>query len=192
MSTAKDEIFEKNVIAATTAWLENMVIGLNLCPFAKAIHVKKQIRFAVSMAVDCNSLLADIRRELTLLVAANPEEIESTLIIHPAVLGDFLEYNDFLAVCDSELEEMELDGIVQVASFHPAYQFAGTKADDVTNFTNRSPYPTLHLLRESSVSRVVAQFPNVEGIYKANVATMRKVGKTQLERMMVDWLKPQH
>ena len=192
MSTAKDEIFEKNVIAATTAWLEKMVIGLNLCPFAKAIHVKKQIRFVVSLAVDSDALLADFRRELACLVATNPAEIESTLIIHPAVLTDFFEYNDFLAVCDSELEEMELDGIVQVASFHPAYQFAGTKVGDVTNYTNRSPYPTLHLLRESSVSRAVAQFPDVDGIYKSNMATMRKVGKAQLERLMVDLLNTEH
>ena len=192
MSTAKDEIFEKNVIAATTAWLEKMVIGLNLCPFAKAIHVKKQIRFVVSLAVDSDALLADFRRELACLVATNPAEIESTLIIHPAVLTDFFEYNDFLAVCDSELEEMELDGIVQVASFHPAYQFAGTKVGDVTNYTNRSPYPTLHLLRESSVSRAVAQFPDVDGIYKSNMATMRKVGKAQLERLRVDLLNTEH
>ena len=192
MSTAKDEIFEKNVIAATTAWLEKMVIGLNLCPFAKAIHVKKQIRFVVSLAVDSDALLADFRRELACLVATNPAEIESTLIIHPAVLTDFFEYNDFLAVCDSELEEMELDGIVQVASFHPAYQFAGTKLGDVTNYTNRSPYPTLHLLRESSVSRAVAQFPDVDGIYKSNMATMRKVGKAQLERLRVDLLNTEH
>ncbi len=184
----KDEIFEKNVIAATAAWLEKMVIGLNLCPFAKAIHVKKQIRFAVSMAIDSDSLLADFKRELTHLVATDSEEIESTLIIHPNVLTDFFDYNDFLAVCDSALEEMELDGIVQVASFHPAYQFAGTKAGDVTNFTNRSPYPTLHLLREASVSRAAAQFPGLEGIYNANMATMRKIGKAQLERMMVDLL----
>jgi uncharacterized protein len=188
VSTTTWEILEKNVIAATTAWLEKVVIGLNLCPFAKAIHVKKQIRYSVSPAVDGSSLLADFKRELAHLVETSPEEIESTLIIHPRVLTDFLEYNEFLAVCDNELEEMGLDGIVQVASFHPAYQFAGTKAGDVTNFTNRSPFPTLHLLRESSVSRAVAQFPNVDGIYKANMETMRKIGKTQLERMVVDLL----
>lgn len=180
------EILEKNVIAATTAWLEKVVIGLNLCPFAKAIHVKKQIRFAVSFAVDADSLLADFKRELGRLVATDPEEIESTLIIHPNVLTEFLEYNDFLGICDRQLEGMELDGIVQVASFHPAYQFAGTKPGDVTNFTNRSPYPTLHLLREASVSRAVDTFPNVDGIYKANMVTLRKIGTAQMKAVLVE------
>ena len=190
MSTTEDEILEKNVVAATTAWLEKVVIGLNLCPFAKAIHVKKQIRYAVSFAIDCDALLADLKTELAKLWTANPAEIESTLIIHPKVLTDFLEYNDFLAVCDSVLEELDMDGVVQIASFHPAYQFAGTKAGDVTNFTNRSPYPLLHLLREDSVSRAVDTFPEVEGIYKANMATLRKLGRAQLESLAVDLLKP--
>ena len=188
MSVKSGEILEKNVIAATTAWLEKVVIGLNLCPFAKAIHVKKQVRYAVSMAVDCDSLLADFKGELAHLVATDPEEIESTLLIHPNVLTEFLEYNDFLGICDRQLEEMELDGIVQVASFHPAYQFAGTQPGDVTNFTNRSPYPTLHLLREASVSRAVDTFPNVDRIYKANMVTLRKIGLAQLERIAADLL----
>jgi len=179
MSTTEDEILEKNVVAATIAWLEKVVIGLNLCPFAKAIHVKKQIRYAVSSAMDSDALLVDLKSELGKLIATNREEIESTLIIHPKVLTDFLAYNEFLAVCDGLLDEMELDGIVQIASFHPAYQFAGTKAGDVTNFTNRSPYPTLHLLREESVTRAIETFPDVEGIYNANMATLRKIGKTQ-------------
>jgi hypothetical protein len=188
LSATEKGIFEKKIIAATTDWLEKVVIGLNLCPFAKAIHVKKQIRFAVSLAVDSDALLVDFKRELTHLVGTDPEEIESTLIIHPKVLVDFLEYNEFLGVCDRQLEAMELDGIVQVASFHPAYQFAGTKAGDVTNFTNRSPYPTLHLLREASVTRAVDAFPGVEGIYRANMDTLRRLGKPQLERLMVDFV----
>ena len=169
------------VIAATTEWLEKIVIGLNLCPFAKAVHIKNQIRFVVSPATNNDALLAELKRELCLLVAADPEQIESTLLIHPDVLTDFVEYNEFLSVCDSAIEELELDGVIQVASFHPQYQFADTKVDDVTNYTNRSPYPTLHLLREESVTQALQMFPDAIGIYERNIATLRKLGKAKLD-----------
>ncbi len=169
------------VIAATTEWLEKIVIGLNLCPFAKAVHIKNQIRFVVSPATNNDALLAELKRELCLLVAADPEQIESTLLIHPDVLTDFVEYNEFLSVCDSAIEELELDGVIQVASFHPQYQFADTKVDDVTNYTNRSPYPTLHLLREESVTQALQMFPGAIGIYERNIATLRKLGKAKLD-----------
>ena len=169
------------VIAATTEWLEKIVIGLNLCPFAKAVHIKNQIRFVVSPATNNDALLAELKRELCLLVAADPEQIESTLLIHPDVLTDFVEYNEFLSVCDSAIEELELDGVIQVASFHPQYQFADTKVDDVTNYTNRSPYPTLHLLREESVTQALQMFPDAAWIYEKNIATLRKLGKAKLD-----------
>lgn len=171
------------VIAATIEWLEKIVIGMNLCPFAKAVHFKNQIRYVVSNASDSDALMADLKRELCLLVATDPDQVESTLLIHPDVLTDFDEYNDFLSVCDSAIEELELDGLIQVASFHPRYQFADTKIDDVTNYTNRSPYPTLHLLREESVSRALESFPDAVGIYEKNIATLQKLGKVRLEAM---------
>ncbi|MDQ3261817.1 MAG: DUF1415 domain-containing protein [Pseudomonadota bacterium] len=172
------------IIAATRVWLENVVIGLNLCPFAKAVHVKNQIRFVVSCAHNSDALLDDLERELQLLAEADPEQIDTTLLIHPDVLTDFLDYNDFLDLCDSVVEELELDGIIQVASFHPQYQFADTMAEDVTNYTNRSPYPTLHLLREDSVTRAVESFPDVEDIYEKNRATMERLGKAGLEKLI--------
>ncbi len=181
MSNTEENVGEKRVVDATILWLEKVVIGLNLCPFAKAIHVKNQIRYVVSMAYESTALLDDLKRELCLLVAADPEQIESTLLIHPWVLKDFVQYNDFLADCDLAIEELELDGVVQVASFHPQYQFAGTKIDDVTNYTNRSPFPMLHLLREESVTRAVKSFPDVVSIYVKNVATLKKLGKEGME-----------
>lgn len=184
MNTSEECFQEKNAIAATVAWLEQIVIGLNLCPFANAVHVRNRIRFVVSPARKSDALLDDLKRELELLVVADPQQMESTLLIHPHVLNDFFEYNDFLAVCDLALAELELEGIVQVASFHPQYQFAGTKCDDVTNFTNRSPYPILHLLREESVSQAVDTFPDVAGIFQKNMATLRKIGKTKMASML--------
>ena len=179
-----DTLSEERVIAATTAWLETVVIGLNLCPFAKAVHAKGQIRFAVSGASLNSDLLADLKRELDLLASTPAEQIESTLLIHPTVLNDFLAYNEFLWECDLAVEEMELGGFIQIASFHPQYQFAGVTPDDVTNHTNRSPYPMLHLLRESSVSHAVENFPKIESIYKNNMETLRKLGKTKITGML--------
>ena len=172
---------EDFVIAATTVWLDKVVIGLNLCPFAKSVYVKKQIRFVVSAAIQPEALLCDLKRELCLLADADPERIESTLLIHPGVLNDFAEYNDFLAVCDLAIAELELVGIVQTASFHPQYQFAGTKLNDVTNYSNRSPFPTLHLLREESVTRAVDTYPDASAIYDKNIATLKKLGTTKLD-----------
>jgi hypothetical protein len=171
-------------IAATRAWVERVVIGLNLCPFAKAVHVKDQIRYVVSDATTEEALLADLLVELKLLADADPERIDTTLLIHPHALGDFLDYNDFLDIADAALDEQELDGILQVASFHPHYQFADTGADDVENCSNRSPYPTLHLLREASVDRAVAAFPEAESIYERNIVTLRSLGYAAWARLM--------
>ncbi|MSR82729.1 MAG: DUF1415 domain-containing protein [Candidatus Latescibacteria bacterium] len=166
----------EEVIVATRMWLEQAVIGLNLCPFAKAVYVREQIRYSVSQAQDTGALLGDLERELVFLAQAAPEAVDTTLLVHPQVLTDFCEYNDFLALADAALENLGLEGVLQIASFHPAYQFAGTRADDITNYTNRSPYPMLHLLREASVNRAVAAFPEAQEIYQKNIKTMRRLG----------------
>ena len=164
------------VIAATMRWLERAVIGLNLCPFAKAVHVKGQIRYVVSDATTAEALAEELARELEFLAEANAEQVDTTLLIHPHALNDFLDFNDFLDVADGLVEALELDGTLQVANFHPQFQFEGTEADDITNYTNRSPYPTLHLLREDSVERAVAAFPEELEIASNNIATLEKLG----------------
>lgn len=165
-----------DVIAHTQDWLDKAVIGLNLCPFAKAVRIKNQIRFAVSDATDSETLLQDLASELELLAEANAEQIDTTLLIHPDALTDFLDYNDFLDVADALIEEQELDGELQVASFHPDYQFAGSGPDDIENYTNRSPFPILHLLRENSIERAVAAFPEASDIYEKNMANLLQLG----------------
>ncbi len=164
------------VIAATRRWLERAVIGLELCPFAKGVHLSGRIRWVVSRATTPDALLADLGRELQALQAADPDAVDTTLLIHPQALSDFLDYNDFLDVADAALQALGLDEVLQVASFHPRYQFAGTEPDDITNYTNRSPYPTLHLLRQASVDRAVAAFPDPEAIFGANIETLRRLG----------------
>jgi hypothetical protein len=172
-------------IAATRHWLEKAVIGLNLCPFAKAVHVKDQIRYVVSEAETPEALLAELTAELRALVAADPEETETTVVIHPRVLTNFLDYNDFLGVADAAIAELGLEGVLQIASFHPQYQFAGTEADAIENYTNRSPYPMLHLLREASVERAVAAFPDAAQIYEKNMETLRRLGHDGWRRLGV-------
>ena len=164
------------MIARTQEWLVKAVIGLNLCPFAKAVHVKEQIRYVVSDATSEEALLADLLHELESLYDADPEKVETTLLIHPYVLTDFLDYNQFLEVADAAISELEMDGEIQVASFHPDYQFAGSGPNDIENFSNRAPYPTLHLLRETSIARAVAAFPDAASIYERNIETLRRLG----------------
>ncbi len=163
-------------IEQTQAWLDKAVIGLNLCPFAKAVHTKGQIRWVESTAQDAEALLQDLVRELRLLADADPEAVDTTMLIHPEVLNDFLDFNDFLDIADAALEELDLEGVLQIASFHPQYQFAGTEEDDPGNLSNRAPYPTLHLLREDSVDRAVAAFPEAESIYERNIETLERLG----------------
>jgi len=169
-------VTNEQVIAATTNWLEKAVIGLNLCPFAKAVHVKQQVRYVVSEAETPEELVEVLRQELEVLAEASPEKTETTLLIHPYVLNDFLDFNDFLDVADALLEELDLDGILQIANFHPDYQFADSEPGDIENYTNRSPYPTLHLLREESIDRAVDAFPDAAAIFDRNMAMMRKLG----------------
>jgi len=165
-----------NIIQETQDWLIKAVIGLNLCPFAKAVHVKEQIKYVVSEATTMEQLLEDLAQELEFLAEVSREKTDTTLLIHPNVLNDFLDYNDFLELADQLLEDLDLDGELQIASFHPQYQFAGTDIDDITNFTNRSPYPTLHLLREDSIDEAVKAFPEAEAIFETNMQTMEKLG----------------
>lgn len=171
-------------IAETRRWLERAVIGLNLCPFAKAVHAKDQVRFVLSEASDTEALLHQLHDELLWLQAADPQQTDTTLIVHPYVLGDFLDYNDFLDLADALVAELGLEGDIQVASFHPDYQFAGAAPDDIGNFTNRAPYPTLHLLREASVERAVAAFPDPDAIVERNLATLDALGHEGWRKLM--------
>ena len=164
------------VIAETRAWVDRAVIGLNLCPFAKAPQVKDLVRYVASAATDPAALLADLITELERLAESRPEQLETTLLIHPGVLADFADYNDFLEVAEDTVAELDLEGILQVASFHPDYQFDGSEPGDLGNATNRSPYPTLHLIREDSIDRAVEAFPEAEMIYETNIQTLQKLG----------------
>jgi hypothetical protein len=163
-------------VTLTRRWLERAVIGLNLCPFAKAVVAREQVRFVLSDATTPEALLAELGEELLRLRDTPAEQIDTTLLIHPQVLGDFLDYNDFLDDADALVEALALEGVLQVASFHPDYQFAGSAPDDVENFTNRAPYPILHLLREDSVARAVAAFPDPDAIVERNIETLRGIG----------------
>jgi len=176
---------DEEVVAATRAWLERAVIGLNLCPFAKAVHVKNQIRYAVSAAQTPEDLLADLVAELRTLHAADPSEIDTTLLVHPRLLSDFLDYNDFLELAEAAVAGEGLEGEIQVASLHPQYQFAGTRPEDIENCSNRSPYPTLHLLREASIARAVAVFPDASQIFERNIETLRHLGHDGWRRLGV-------
>ncbi|MBK9443548.1 MAG: DUF1415 domain-containing protein [Comamonadaceae bacterium] len=175
----------EQVIADTVAWLERAVIGLNLCPFAKSVHVKGQVHYSVSRATTPQALLQDLIEELNSLVAIDAKLRDTTLLIAPDSLQDFLDFNDFLADADQALVDLELDGVLQIASLHPQYQFAGTSVDDITNYTNRSPYPTLHLLREDSIDRAVKAFPNPEAIFETNMQTLENLGQAGWDALKV-------
>lgn len=163
-------------IAATRRWLERAVIGLNLCPFAKAVHVKDQVRYVLSEATTADALLQELAEELAWLAETDPGVVDTTLLVHPHVLQDFGDYNDFLDQADAAVDALGLEGEIQVASFHPDYRFAGTDPDDPGNLTNRSPYPMLHLLREASIDRAVAAYPDPDVIVDRNIATMERLG----------------
>ena len=164
------------VRADTERWLARAVVGLNLCPFAKATHAKGLVHIALTDARDEDRLLTDLERELDDLLACAESERETSLIVIPHMLAEFLDFHAFAARAERVLRRRGLEGVIQLATFHPAYQFAGTDPDDVTNFTNRSPYPTLHLLRESSIDRAVQAFPDAAPIYESNMETLRRLG----------------
>jgi hypothetical protein len=172
------------VVEATREWVERVVVGLNLCPFAKAVHVRGQIRYAVTLAKTPARLVDDLVGELRLLVSADPAQVETTLLIAPLMFPEFEDYNDFLDIAESLVDELDLSGVVQVASFHPAYRFAGTSKDAIENYTNRSPYPMFHLLREESVERAVTSYPDVADIPERNIVTMNRLGLEGWEALM--------
>jgi hypothetical protein len=174
------------IIATTRRWLERAVIGLNLCPFADSVYRGHRVRFQISERRSAAGLLEDLRTELLLLQAADPTQCETALLIHPWVLNDFIEYNEFLEVCDAAVADLELEGELQVASFHPQYQFADTQPEDIENYTNRSPYPMLHLLRESSVERAVAAAGDTDEIYLRNIRTLRQLGHAGWQQLWRD------
>lgn len=165
-----------SAIASTRRWLERAVIGLNLCPFAKAVYVKDQVRFAVTAAEGREELLAELRHELVRLAHADLEEIATTLLIHPQAMKDFIEFSFFLREIDAVVRDLGIEGTLQVASFHPGFEFAGSAPDDIANWTNRSPHPTLHLLREADIDRAVAAFPDTAAIYERNIETLQRLG----------------
>jgi len=169
-------VSDEEVLKQTRHWLEKAVIGLNLCPFAKAVYVKNQVRLVVSHARHADDLLEELDRELDLLVATPAEQLETTLLIHPTLFDDFLDFNDFLEVAEGVVDEHGLEGIIQLASFHPQFQFEGTEVGDISNYTNRAPFAILHLLREESVEKSVAAFPQAEAIFEQNIATLEKLG----------------
>lgn len=180
-------ITESSPIQRTRAWVERAVIGLNLCPFAKAPQVKGLVRYVESQADDPAALIKDLRDELQRLAQTSPEQLETTLLIHPGVLNAFEAFNDFLDEAEDAVAELGLEGVIQVASFHPDYRFAGTSADDITNATNRSPHPTLHLIREESIDRAVDAFPQAERIYEANMQTLERLGAEGWEQLAKGW-----
>jgi hypothetical protein len=179
-----DAIDAARVEADVRRWLERAVIGLNLCPFAKAVYTKNQVRIVVSDASTERALLEELGEEMALLRDTPAEQVDTTLLVHPQVLADFLDYNDFLDDADALVEALALDGVLQVASFHPQYQFAGTEPDAAENLTNRAPYPILHLLREDSVDRAVEAYPEPDSIIERNVETMRQLGPQGFRKLL--------
>jgi hypothetical protein len=174
------------IIADTTKWLQRAVIGLNLCPFAKGVHAKHQIRYVVSNASSAVALLDDFERELHFLTDADPALVDTTLLIAPAAFANFSEFVDFLDLVEVVLMTHRLTGVLQVASFHPDYVFADAEPGDLANYTNRAPYPTLHLIREASLSKATAAFPDSADIYQRNIDTLNKLGLAGWQKLGVD------
>lgn len=174
-----DEEMTKDV----SRWVDDVVIGLNLCPFAKAVFSKQQIRYAVVRATSTDQVADALCDEMALLAKTDPEEIDTTLLIVRGALDTFDDFNDFLSVADALIEGLGFTSVFQIASFHPRYQFVDTAANDVTNFTNRAPFPILHILREDSVERAVDAFPDAATIYERNMETMRGLKVAQREHL---------
>lgn len=174
----------EQVVADTRRWLERAVIGLNLCPFAKAVHVKGQVHYAVSLSADWEQLVDELLREAGELVAIDAAQRDTTLLVAPRAPQDFLEFTALVAQAERRLYNEGHQGVLQLASFHPRFQFAGTEPDDVTNHTNRAPWPTLHLLREASIDRAVQAFPDAADIYETNMKTLRQLGQGGWQELM--------
>lgn len=176
----------EEILAATRRWLERAVIGLRLCPFAEPVHEAGRIRYCISGQHSAQGLLDELRAELLRLSGQDAAACETTLLIHPWVLTDFMEFNDFLAAAEDLVADLGLEGELQIASFHPGYRFAGTQPDDIENCTNRSPYPTLHLLREASIERALASVPDPDEIYRRNILTLRRLGRDGWLKLWTD------
>ncbi len=181
-SKSADFEHDEKIVQPVRQWVEALVVGMNLCPFAKRELVNNRVRFATTTSVTKEQLLMALQSELDLL--NTDSSIETTLLIHPGVLQDFYDYNQFLNYADSLLAEMGLEGIFQIASFHPDYQFNGTKPDDVENYTNRSPHPMLHLIREASLERAIANYPEADQIPQRNIALMNDLGQDKLQALL--------
>ncbi len=179
----EETITAETYVAATKKWLERAVIGLRLCPFAANVFLRDQIRYRVSTHESTTGLLEDLSCELQLLRDADPQRCETSLLIHPHVLSDFSDYNEFLNEADATVLALGLTGELQIASFHPAYRFAGCAPDAIENYSNRSPYPMLHLLREASLTHAVATFPGIKDIGCNNISTLRRLGKAGWQRL---------
>jgi uncharacterized protein len=188
MRPMKKPIDNPTVIARTRCWIERVVVEMNVCPFARKPYEGGNIRYVVSAAQSPEDLLGEVQQELELLRASDAGEIETTVLIHPHVLNDFLDYNDFLGIVDALLEDGGYEGEFQVASLHPAYQFAGTQPDDAENYTNRSPYPILHLLREAELARAIAGYARPDQIPERNIRTMEKIGATRMREILDECL----
>lgn len=176
MMTSQSLSSDEQMLSLIVRWLERAVIGLNLCPFAKSVHVKGQIHYRLSHATQKQELLQVLQEELQALQATDPAVRDTTLLVLPDCFPVFLDFNDFLQDADDVLYTLGLDGTLQIASFHPRFQFAGTTDDDITNFTNRAPFPVLHLIREDSIARAVEAFPEAEMIYEKNMRTLENLG----------------
>lgn len=172
MSAISDEIVRQH----TQDWLEKAVIGLNLCPFAKAPYVKKQVRISISHAKHLDAFLEDLDREIQDLCQTSPQELETTLLVHPTLFDDFLLFNDVLDLAEQAILDNHAEGVVQIAPFHPDFQFENTEQDDIGNYTNRSPYPTLHLIREDSIAKAAEAFPDAAAIFERNIALLEEMG----------------
>jgi hypothetical protein len=186
LDTAGTQMTDEAIIAATRVWLEKVVIGLGLCPFAASVYRQQQIRYRVSEQRSTVGLLGDLEQELLYLQSAEPRDCETSLLIHPQVLGDFRDYNDFLDEADALLRVMDLEGELQIASFHPQYEFADAAPDAIENYGNRSPYPMLHLLREASVTFAITTYPGVHDISSNNMKTLRRLGKDGWQKLWTE------
>jgi len=175
-------VSEESVVQATRNWVEDVVVGYNLCPFAKRELVRDRVRFVVSDADNEDSLLQALQTELLRL--DDEPETETTLLIHPHVLQSFADYNDFLDAADGLLVYLDMEGVYQIASFHPDYQFADAEPDAAENYTNRSPFPMLHLLREASLEAAIDSHPDVDGIPQRNIDLMNKLGVEKMREVV--------
>jgi hypothetical protein len=171
-----------HIVSSVRHWVETLVVDLNLCPFAKRELVKDRIRFSVTEASTEEALLQMLEEEFQRL--ESDANIETTLLIHPCVLQDFFDYNNFLALAEGLVQQLGLEGVYQIAGFHPEYQFAGTEPEDVENFTNRTPYPLMHLIREESLERAIASYPDPDNIPTRNIQLMQDLGEDKMKAML--------